>query len=99
MEGRLVEIDTAVGVEAEVVLGRAACGGEGRRGGRQAEVAEDGVDGLGSGDESENAHLGAAAGAEQWEDLVDAGEEAGPAGAGGGALRRVWRRRAAGRSI
>jgi hypothetical protein len=24
------------------------------------------------------------------EDLVDAGEEAGPAGAGGGAVRRVW---------
>ena len=57
----------------------------------QAEVGEDGVDGLGGGDEGEDAHLGAAAGAEQREDLVDAGEEAGPAGAGGGALRRVRR--------
>ena len=43
----LVPIEARVGVEAEVVLGRAASGGEGRRGGRQAEVAEEDVDGLG----------------------------------------------------
>ena len=54
-------------------------------------MAEDGVDGLGCGDEGEDAHLGAAAGAEQWEDLVDAGEEARPAGAGSSPLRRVRR--------
>jgi hypothetical protein len=66
-------------------------GGEWRRGRGQAEVAEDGIDGLGSGDEGDDAHVGAAVGAEQGEDLVDAGEEAGPAGAGGGALRQVGR--------
>jgi hypothetical protein len=51
-------------------------------------VAEDDVDGLGRGAEGEDAHLGAAAGAEQREGLVDAGGEA-PAGAGGDPLRRV----------
>ena len=89
--GRLVDVEAGVGVEAEVVLGRAACGREGRRCGGQAEVAEDEVHGLGSGNEGEDAHLGAAAGAAEREDLVDAGEQAGPAGAGGGALRRVRR--------
>ena len=33
--------------------------------------------------------VGAAAGAERWEDLVDAGEQARPVGASGGPLRRV----------
>jgi hypothetical protein len=71
------------------VLRRAAGGGEGRRGGGQAEVGEDGVDGFSGGDEGEDAHVGAAVGAGEGEDLVDAGEEASPAGAGGGALRCV----------
>ena len=84
---RLVEIGVGIGVESKVVLGRAACGREGWRGGRQAEVCEDGVDGLGGGDEGEDTHVGAAVGAGEGKDLVDAGEEAGPAGAGGGALR------------
>jgi hypothetical protein len=48
----------------------------GRWGSRQAEVAEDGVYGFGCGDEGEDVHLGAAAGAEHGEDLVDAREEA-----------------------
>jgi hypothetical protein len=50
--------------------GRAGAGfvpGEGRRGGRQADVAEDDVHGLGCGDEGEDTHLGTAAGAEPWE--------------------------------
>jgi hypothetical protein len=42
-------------------------------------------DGLGSGDESEGAHVGAATGAGEAEDLVDAGDEASPAGSGCGA--------------
>ena len=84
MRGRLVEVEAGIGVEAEVVLGRATRGGEGRRSGGQAEVAENGVNGLGGGDEGEDAHVGAAVGAGEGEDLVDAGEEAGPARAGGG---------------
>jgi hypothetical protein len=36
------------------------------------------------------AKVGAAAGTGEGEDLVDAGEEAGPAGVGGGELWRVW---------
>ena len=58
--GRLVEVEAGIGVEGEVVLGRAARRGEGRRGGGQAEVAEDCSDGLGGGDEGEDAHVGAA---------------------------------------
>jgi hypothetical protein len=94
--GRLVEVEAGIGVEGEIVLRRSAGREEGRRGGGQAEVGEDGVDGLGGGDEpersggrrrqGEDAHVGAAAGTGEGEDLVDAGEEAGPAGAGGGAL-------------
>jgi hypothetical protein len=89
--GRLVEIEAGIGVEGEVVLvlGRSARGGEGRRGGGQAEVCEDGVRGFCGGDEGEDAHVGAAVGAGEGEDLLDAGEEASPAGAGGGALRGV----------
>jgi hypothetical protein len=49
----------------------------------QVEVAEDGTRGLGVGEEGEDAHVGSAVGAAEEEDLVDAGEEAGPAGAGG----------------
>jgi hypothetical protein len=71
------------------VLGRSAGGSERRRAGGQTEVGEDGIDGLGGGDEGEDAHVAAAAGAGEGEDLVDAGEEAGPAGAGGGAVRGV----------
>jgi hypothetical protein len=87
--GRLVEVGAGIGVEGEVVLRRSAGRGERRRGGGQAEVGEDGVDGFCSGDEGEDAHVGAAAGAGEREDLVDAGEEASPAGAGGGAPRGV----------
>jgi hypothetical protein len=84
--GRLVEVEAGIGIEGKVVLRRSARGGEGRRGGGQAEVLEDGVRGFCGGDEGEDAHVGAAAGAGEGEDLVDAGEEASPAGAGGGAL-------------
>jgi len=44
-------------------------------------VAEDGAGGWVVGKEGEDAHVGAAVGAEEGEDLVDAGEEASPAGA------------------
>ena len=65
--------------------GRSAGGGEPRRGVGQVEVAEDGANGLGVGEEGEDAHVRAALGAAEGEDLVDAGEELGPAGAGAGA--------------
>jgi hypothetical protein len=65
-------------------------GGEGRRGGGQTEVGENGVRGLGGGDEGEDAHVAAAIRAGEGEDLVGAGEEASPAGGGGGVVRRVW---------
>jgi hypothetical protein len=87
--GRLVEVEAGIGVEGEIVLRRSAGGGEGRRGSGQAEVGEDGVDGFSGSAEGEDAHVGAAVGAGEGEELVDAGEEASPAGAGGGALRGV----------
>jgi hypothetical protein len=65
-------------------------GGEGRSGGGQGEVGEDGVRGLGGSDEGDDAPVGAAVGTGEGADLVDADEEASPAGAGGGAVRRVW---------
>ena len=71
--GRRADVGAVVGVEAEGVPGRTACGGEGRRRGGQAEVAEEDVHGLGCGEEGEDAHLGAAAGAEPREGLVEAG--------------------------
>jgi hypothetical protein len=49
----------------------------------QVEVAEDGAHGFGVGEEGEDAHVRSAVGAAEGEDLVDTGEEAGPAGAGG----------------
>jgi hypothetical protein len=52
-------------------------------------VGEDGVDGFCGGDEGEDAHVASAVGTGEGADLVDAGEEASPAGAGGGALRGV----------
>jgi hypothetical protein len=72
-------------VELECGLGRSARGGESRRGVRQVEAAEDGARGLGVGEEGEDAHVRSAVGESEGEDVVDAGEEAGPAGAGGGA--------------
>jgi hypothetical protein len=52
-------------------------------------VGEDGVDGFCGGDAGEDAHVGAAVGTGEGEDLIDAGKEASPAGAGGGALQGV----------
>lgn len=68
--GRLVDVGAGVGVEAEVVLRRTAWGRDGRRGRWQAEVAEDGVGGLGCGDEGADAHVGTAVGAAQGGNLV-----------------------------
>ena len=48
-------------------------------------MAEDGHDGGRVGEEGQDAHLGAAAGAAEGRDLVDAGDEARPAGASGAA--------------
>jgi hypothetical protein len=59
---------------------------------RSFEAAEDGADGLGVGEEGEDAHVRSAVGASEGEDLVDAGEEAGPAG------RAAWPVRAAAES-
>jgi hypothetical protein len=92
---RLVELEVGLGIEAEVTLRGAAGRGEGWRCGGQAEVAEDGVNGPGLGEEGEDAQVGAAVGALEGEDLVDAGEETGPAGACGavaGHFRRAGRR-------
>ena len=58
-------------------------------------MAEDGLNGPGLGEEGEDAHVGAAVGALEGEDFVDAGEETGPAGTSGGVaggLRRAGRR-------
>jgi len=95
--GRLVDVvggevllhgRDGIGIEVEGGLGRSSGGGESRRGVGQVEVAEDGACGLGIGEEGEDAHARPAFGAAEWEDLVDAGEEAGPAGTGGGAGER-----------
>jgi hypothetical protein len=94
--GRLVEVirrdgvlcryrADGIGVEVEGSLGRIPCGRESWRGVRELEVAEDGARGPGVGEEGEDAHGGAALGAAEGEDLADAGEEMGPAGAGGAA--------------
>ena len=91
---RLVELEVGLGIGAEVGLGRAAGRGEGWRCGGQTEVAEEGVNGLVRGEEGEDAHMGAAVGAVEGEDLLDAGEQTGPAGASGdvaGSLRRARR--------
>jgi hypothetical protein len=60
-------------------------------GGGKSQVAEDAGHGEGIGQEGENAHLGAAVGAAQREDLLDATGKARPTGAGGapGRGRRV----------
>jgi hypothetical protein len=65
--------------------GAARGGGGSGWGVGQLEVAEDDADRFGVGEEGEDAHVRAAGGAAEWEDLVDAGKEAGPAGASGGA--------------
>src|SRR5690606_27326361 len=79
VEGRsLIEHEGMLGVEFEVVLRRCARGGDGWWGGGQVEVAQDGVDGSGVGEEGEDAHGVAALGAAEREDLVDAGEESSP---------------------
>jgi hypothetical protein len=86
--GERVHRSGVIGVELECGLGRSAGRGESGRGVREVEAAEDGADGLGVGEEGEDAHVRSAVGAAEGEDLVDAGEESGPAGAGGGAGER-----------
>jgi hypothetical protein len=81
--GERVHRSDGVGVELECGLGGSAGGRESGRGVREVEAAEDGADGVGVGEEGEDAHIRSAVGASEGEDLVDAGEEAGPAGAGG----------------
>jgi len=80
---RLVELEVGLGIEAEVALRGAAGRGERQRCGGQAEVAHDGLNGSGFGEEGEDPHVGAAAGALEGEDLVVAGEETRPARACG----------------
>jgi len=95
VEGRgLIELEVGLAVKAEVGLRRTPSRGEGWRCGGQTEVAEDGLNGLELGEEGEDALVGAAVGALEGEDLVDAGEETGSAGARGevpGCLRRARR--------
>ena len=74
-----------IGVEVEGGLGRIPCGRESWRGVGKLQVAENGAGGPGIGEEGEDAHGGAALGAAEGEDLIDAGQKLGPAGAGGGA--------------
>ena len=92
--GRLVEVvggcgglhrGDGIGVEVECRLRRSPGRRQSWWGGRQLEVTEDGAGGFGVGEEGEDAHVGAAFGAAEGEDLVDAGEELSPARAGGGA--------------
>jgi hypothetical protein len=60
--GRLVEIEAGICVAGEDVLRRSAGRGERRRGGGQAEMGEDGVDGFSGGDEPVALRTGLAAG-------------------------------------
>jgi len=66
-------------VEQEIPLGRAASGREGRRSVGQVEVNEDGGDDGRIGDEGEDLHGAAAGRTEERQDLIDPGEEHGPA--------------------
>jgi len=64
VEGRgLIELEVGLAVEAEVGLRRAAGGGERRGCGGQTEMAENGVNELGLGEEGEDAQVDAAVGA------------------------------------
>ncbi len=65
-------------IEQEVTLRGRAGGREERGPVGQLEVEEDGGDDGRVGEEGEDAHGSAAGGAEEREDLVDAGEEDGP---------------------
>jgi hypothetical protein len=79
--------DDGIGVEVECRLRRSPGRWESGWGVGKLQVAENGAGGLGVGEESEDAHVGAALGAAEGEDLIDAGQELGPAGAGGGGAR------------
>jgi hypothetical protein len=62
----------------EFHLWRAPSGGQPGRLMRQVEMAEDALHGGGQGDERDDPHLALAGGAQEREDLVDAGQELGP---------------------
>jgi len=101
---RLVELEVGRGlgiggveagrlVEEEVPLGRASSGSERRRPVGDVEVEEDGGDDGWVGEEGEDSHGAAAGRAEERQDLVDTGEEHGPADARGtGSPRRLVQR-------
>lgn len=86
----LVEIGGLV--EEEFALGQSARWGEGWRSVGKLEMEEDGLDGGGVSEESEDPHLAAAGGAQQGKHLVDPGEELSPPDAGR-ARRRKGRQR------
>ena len=68
-------------VDQEISLRRPASGREGRRPVGEVEVHEDGGEDGRIGDEGEDLHGAAAGGTEERQDLVDPGEEHGPADA------------------
>lgn len=77
-------------VEIDLRLWRSACGSEARRPVGEGEVSEDAFDDGGVGEEGEDAQVAVASGATQGIELVDAGQELGPAEAGGaGGSRRA----------
>jgi len=88
--GGLVEVVGGLAIQGEVGLGWSASRGEGGWMGGQVEVAEDGHDDRRIGEDGQDAHLGATAGAAQGRDLVDAGDEARPAGTGGSTASVRW---------
>lgn len=73
-------------------LGRPACGCDGGRTLRDAQVAEDGAHDPGTGEEGEDAHLAMAGGTAQRVDLVDASKQLRPATTRATAFGRVMAR-------
>src|SRR5690606_24534542 len=83
---RLVEVQERIGVIGRLGVRRGAGGAERWHGGGKSEMAEDAGHDQGVRKEGEDAHLGAAVGAAEREDLIDAGEQSGPAGSGSALL-------------
>jgi hypothetical protein len=80
-DGRPVEVEERIGVAGRLFGWWRAGGGEWWWGGGKFDVPEDPGDGEGIGEEGEDPHFGAAVGADERQNLVDAGEQSGPAGA------------------
>jgi hypothetical protein len=65
-------------IEREVSLGWGAGGTQQRRPAGKIEVGENGVDGIGIGDEGDNTHGSTTRRADERQDIIDASDEGGP---------------------